>query len=126
MSTSDTNTPGGKGPKDGAPENGGPENGNALAAAEYALGLLEGEELAAAKARMGDDDGFAWRKVWWDNWFAPLTDNMQGAEPDPAVWDRIAAQIGAKHSGRVLISQGHLFSEVLSECARAIEIMSAT
>ena len=38
---------------------------------------------------------------------------------------RIAAQIGAKHSGRVLISQGHLFSEVLSECARAIEIMSA-
>ncbi len=98
MSTSDTNTPGGKGPQNGAPEIGGPENGNALAAAEYALGLLEGDELAAAKARMGDDDGFAWRKVWWDNWFAPLTDNMQGAEPDPAVWDRIAAQIDAANA----------------------------
>ena len=102
MSTSDTNTPGGMGPQDGAPENrapeNGPENGNALAAAEYALGLLEGDELAAAKARMGDDDGFAWRKVWWDNWFAPLTDNMQGAEPDPAVWDRIAAQINAANA----------------------------
>ena len=93
MSTSDTNNPNSDGPQNGAPENSAVEHGNALAAAEYALGLLDGDELAAAKARMGDDDGFAWRKVWWDNWFAPLTDNMQGAEPDPAVWNRIAAQM---------------------------------
>ena len=54
MSTSDTNTPGGKGPQDGAPENSapenGPENGNALAAAEYALGLLEGVRVRARLA----------------------------------------------------------------------------
>ena len=71
------------------------ERGTALSAAEYALGLLEGEELLAARGRLATDDGFAWRKVWWDNWFAPLSDEYSGAEPSPEVWERIAAQIGA-------------------------------
>ncbi|WP_234027241.1 anti-sigma factor domain-containing protein [Erythrobacter sp. KY5] len=69
------------------------KRGNALAAAEYSLGLLEGEELLAARGRLANDDGFAWRKVWWDNWFAPLTDQMPAAEPGPQVWERIAAEI---------------------------------
>lgn len=85
---------------DNAPENddietGSEETGSALAAAEYSLGLLEGEEMLAAKGRMVNDDSFAWRKVWWDNWFAPLTDDVKGAEPDPAVWERISAQVNA-------------------------------
>lgn len=64
-------------------------------AAEYALGLLEGEELLAAKGRAAHDASFAWRKEWWDNWFAPWTDEMAGAEPSDAVWNEINTRINA-------------------------------
>lgn len=64
-------------------------------AAEYALGLLEGEELMTARARMAHDAAFADRKEWWDNWFAPWTDEMAGHEPAPEVWDRINARVNA-------------------------------
>ncbi|GAB4481236.1 anti-sigma factor [Erythrobacter tepidarius] len=64
-------------------------------AAEWALGLLEGEELLAARGKYATDPDFAWRKDWWDNWFAPWTDEMAGAaEPGAHVWDAIAARIG--------------------------------
>lgn len=66
-------------------------------AAEYALGLLEGEELMKARGRVSSDSAFAERKEWWDNWFAPLTDDMGGAEPGPEVWDRIEARLHAPH-----------------------------
>jgi anti-sigma-K factor RskA len=66
-------------------------------AAEWALGLLEGEELLAARGKYATDPEFAWRKEWWDNWFAPWTDDMAGAaEPGAHVWDGIAARIGAQ------------------------------
>lgn len=76
-----------------------------LVAAEWALGLLEGEELLAARGKYATDPDFAWRKQWWDNWFAPLTDAMSGAEPDADVWNAIAARIAtqqapATHSGQ--------------------------
>ncbi|MEL7188892.1 MAG: anti-sigma factor [Pseudomonadota bacterium] len=64
-------------------------------AAEYALGLLEGEELLTARGRMTHDASFADRKAWWDNWFAPWTDEMAGSEPSPEVWDRIDARVHA-------------------------------
>ena len=66
-----------------------------LIAAEWSLGLLEGEELLAARGRYASDPSFAWRKDWWDNWFAPLTDEIAGAEPGPQVWSAITARIAA-------------------------------
>ena len=51
-----------------------------MIAAEWALGLLEGEELLDARGKYASDPDFAWRKQWWDNWFAPLTDEVAGAE----------------------------------------------
>lgn len=69
-----------------------------MIAAEYALGLLEGEELRKARGAVASDPQFAWRKQWWDNWFAPWTDEMPGLEPDPQVWSRIEAQVHARHS----------------------------
>lgn len=66
-----------------------------LIAAEWSLGLLEGEELIAARAKHAIDPDFAWRKQWWDDWFAPLSDEIAPAEPSPAVWQRIAARIDA-------------------------------
>lgn len=68
-----------------------------MIAAEWALGLLEGEELLAARGKAASDPAFAWRKQWWDNWFAPWTDEMAGAaEPGDHVWDGIAARVGSE------------------------------
>ena len=62
-------------------------------AAEYSLGLLEGEELLAARGRMTNDPEFASRREWWDDWFVPLSDDVAGAEPGAHVWGAISAQI---------------------------------
>lgn len=69
-----------------------------MIAAEWALGLLEGEELLAARGKYATDPAFAWRKEWWDDWFAPLTDAIPGAEPGDAVWQGIAARIAAQQA----------------------------
>lgn len=71
-----------------------------MIAAEWSLGLLEGEELLAARGKFAGDPDFAWRKQWWDNWFAPLTDDMAGAvEPGDHVWRGIAAAVGTAAAG---------------------------
>ena len=71
-------------------------------AAEYALGLLEGEELLAARGKLATDKEFARRKEWWDNWFAPLTDDVSGAQPSPEVWDRIEARLSSNRTADVV------------------------
>jgi anti-sigma-K factor RskA len=83
------------GPEDNTPE---PVRDDPLIAAEWALGLLEGEELLAARGKYATDPAFAWRKEWWDDWFAPLSDAIPGAEPGDHVWDGIAARIAAQHA----------------------------
>jgi len=79
-----------------------PEDGvtrdDPMIAAEWALGLLEGEELLAARGKYATDPDFAWRKEWWDDWFAPLTDGIAGAEPGDQVWDGISARIAAQQA----------------------------
>ncbi len=66
-----------------------------MIAAEWSLGLLEGEELIAARGKHAADPDFAWRKEWWDNWFAPLADEIAPAEPSPQVWERISESVNA-------------------------------
>lgn len=84
------------------PEKNAPEDGvtrdDPMIAAEWALGLLEGEELLAARGKYATDPAFAWRKEWWDDWFAPLSDAMPGAEPGDHVWDGIAARIAPQQA----------------------------
>ena len=82
------------------PEDTGPDvtRDDPMIAAEWALGLLEGEELLAARGKAATDPDFAWRKDWWDNWFAPMTDAMPGAEPGDQVWNAIAARIAAQQA----------------------------
>ncbi|MFU7528811.1 anti-sigma factor domain-containing protein [Qipengyuania sp. ASV99] len=72
------------------------ERDDPMIAAELALGLLEGEELLAARGKAASDNAFAARKAWWDNWFAPWTDEIAGAQPGAHVWDEIAARIAAQ------------------------------
>ena len=72
-----------------------PERDDAMLAAEHALGLLEGEELLDARGRLATDEEFAWRREWWDGWFAPLTDEVAGMEPRAHVWEAIDARVNA-------------------------------
>ena len=76
----------------------GVQRDNPMIAAEWALGLLEGEELLAARGKYATDPAFAARKEWWDDWFAPLTDAIPGAEPRAQVWDGITARIAAQQA----------------------------
>lgn len=76
-----------------------------LIAAEWALGLLEGEELLAARGKFATDPDFAWRKQWWDDWFAPLTDTIPGAEPDADIWNAIAARIATQQAAATYSGQ---------------------
>ncbi len=66
-----------------------------MLAAEFSLGLLEGEELLTARGKLATDPAFAARKEWWDNWFAPWTDEIVGAKPSDAVWQQIQARLDA-------------------------------
>lgn len=66
-----------------------------MRAAEHALGLLEGEELAASNSKLESDPEYRWRKDWWNNWFAPWTDEVAGQEPSEDVWKRISAEVQA-------------------------------
>ena len=71
------------------------ERDDPMKAAEHALGLLEGEELLTSRGKIATDPEYAARKEWWDNWFAPWTDEVSGAEPSDAVWARISAEVNA-------------------------------
>ena len=64
-----------------------------LLAAEYALGLLEGEELLAARGREASDASFAAEVTWWQDRLAPLLDDIPPATPRKEVWRRISAKL---------------------------------
>ena len=65
-------------------------------AAEYALGLLEGEELLAARAHLARDPSFAAMVGRWERDLAPLLEEIAGRDPPPELWPRIAAAIDAR------------------------------
>ncbi len=81
----------------GAPDM--PERDPATLAAEFSLGLLEGEELMAARGRLLSDPEFAWRKNWWDDWFVPLSDDIAGAETGEHVWQQISTRLAEAAAG---------------------------
>lgn len=80
-------------------------------AAEFSLGLLEGEELLAVRGRMARDADFAARREWWDNWFVPLSDDVAGAEPSTQVWSTIDARVGALQRAREADAVGDAASD---------------
>lgn len=63
-------------------------------AAEYALGVLEGEELAEARALAASDSEFRREVARWSGRMAPLLDEIEPVAPPEAAWRGIAARIG--------------------------------
>ncbi|NVE94810.1 anti-sigma factor [Altererythrobacter lutimaris] len=70
--------------------------GDDLLAAEFALGLLEGEELLMAKGRVAREPELAARIAHWEEQLAPMLDDIASAEPSPALWGQIEAALDAK------------------------------
>ncbi len=69
-------------------------SGDERLSAELALRLLQGEELAQARWREAQDPAFAASVARWEEQLMPLVDGIRPVAPDPAVWERIAAQLG--------------------------------
>ena len=69
-------------------------------AAEYALGLLTGAELAEAEALARSDRDFATEAGRWTGRLAPVLDEVESREPPDALWDRIAARISLEAEAR--------------------------
>lgn len=72
------------------PDDIGPDD---LAAAELALGLLDGEARTAALARVAADPAFALAVAWWEARFAALFADGADVAVPPAVLRRIEASL---------------------------------
>jgi anti-sigma-K factor RskA len=70
-------------------------SGDELLAAEYALGVLAGQERAAAERRMTRDRAFAVLVAAWEQQLAPWAAEIAEVAPPPDMWDRIAAELPA-------------------------------
>jgi anti-sigma-K factor RskA len=68
-------------------------------AAEMALGLLEGEDLLAARGLMISDPDFAALVAGWDEKLAPLLDGIDPQDPPADLWARISQAIDAAPAG---------------------------
>lgn len=75
-----------------------------LLAAEYVLGLLDGEALFAARARLAHENEFAARVAWWEDRLAPLLDELGGAELDAGLWARIEQALDAREAEGTVVA----------------------
>lgn len=73
---------------------------DAMIAAEFALGLLEGEELLTARGRLITDKAFLAEVVQWEERLAPLLDEVAPMVPSAELWAQIEARIEAQKIAR--------------------------
>lgn len=62
--------------------------------AEFALGLLDGTELSAARALAASDSGFVREVARWNGRLAPLLDEVDSVAAPEAIWPRIEGTLG--------------------------------
>ncbi len=74
-------------------------------AAEYVLGLLEGEDLLMARGRIAREPEFAQAVERWDGQLAPMLDDVEDMTAGPELWARIeAATIATPEGGAQVIA----------------------
>lgn len=62
-------------------------------AAEFALGLAEGDELDEAQRLLLSDGLFATMVEWWQYQFATLSHDFADVSPPPSIWPSIARRL---------------------------------
>jgi anti-sigma-K factor RskA len=80
-----------------------PDEERQALAAEYALGLLSGEEQARARALATADPDFAREVARWRGRLAPLAGELGPVDPPPSTWKRIAVSIEPPEAGSNVI-----------------------
>lgn len=78
------------------------ESGNDMLAAEYVLGLLEGEELARARNLVRQDEAFGREVAAWAMRTAPLLAQYEAVEPPKSVWRNIEQRISRNSQDRMI------------------------
>lgn len=82
-----------------------PDNEDAMIrAGEYALGLLEGTELADARREFMAGGAFAHAVAWWERYFSGLSEQAGEVEPSPAVWPAVLARLQNEGGGAVTLA----------------------
>lgn len=111
----------------------GPEERQALAA-ELALGLLEGPDLAEARDLAARDPAFRAEVEQWTARFAPLLDTVEDKVPAPAIWQSILAVVDPRPAAanddqpdlRQSLARWRLASGGLGAIAAALALMLVT
>jgi len=80
-----------------------PRDEQDMVAAEYALRVLEGEELAEAQRLERSDPAFAAAVADWQERLAPMFDEVAEATPGPAVWQRIETIISPANDNALVL-----------------------
>lgn len=96
-----------------------------LAAAELALGLLDGEERAAALRRVLAEPAFAAEVERWRLYFAQLFDLWPEATPPEELIDRIDASLGGPAPMRRRVLPWPLIATVTTAIAAALLVVVA-
>jgi anti-sigma-K factor RskA len=72
-------------------------------AAEYALGVLTGDELRRARELARTDPDFRGQVARWSGRLAPMLDEVEAVQPPPAAWAGIRQRLGdSANHGNVL------------------------
>lgn len=67
-----------------------------ILAGEYALRVLEGEELVAAQRLMLADPEFAEAVRWWESWLASMAEEAPPIAPSPRLWRAIEVRLDGR------------------------------
>src|SRR5688572_22984133 len=65
-------------------------------AAEFVLGLVQGDQRAALEKRRRDDYVFAREVEFWEARLGPIASDIAPQEVSPEVWEKIAEAVGHK------------------------------
>ena len=91
-----------------------------LLAAEYALGVLAGEERRAAAERIAREPAFAALVAAWDERLSPWAGEIDEAAPPPQVWEGIVAALPAPKPQRTSLWQSLAFWRGLTLASGAL------
>lgn len=75
----------------------------AMLAAEYALGALDGADLAQAQALAASSPVFSAEVAMWSSRLAPLLDEVAPVAPPARLWRRIAAAVGGAANDNLVL-----------------------